>query len=76
MYSILALQSGQCCKTLVSKPGRVFTRDQILEKVAGSDTFVIDRNVDVHVRAVRKKLEDEAEFIQTVRGVGYKCRES
>ena len=73
---VLTLAEFNLLKTLVSKPGRVFTRDPILEKVAGSDTFVIDRNVDVHVRAVRKKLEDEAEFIQTVRGVGYKCRES
>lgn len=72
---VLTLAEFNLLKTLVSRPGRVFTRDQILEKVAGSDTFVIDRNVDVHVRAVRKKLEDEAEFIQTVRGVGYKCRE-
>lgn len=72
---VLTLAEFNLLKTLISKPGRVFTRDQILEKVAGSDTYVIDRNVDVHVRAVRKKLEDEAEFIQTVRGVGYKCRE-
>jgi DNA-binding response OmpR family regulator len=72
---MLTLAEFNLLKTLISKPGRVFTRDQILERVAGADTFVIDRNVDVHVRAVRKKLEDEAEFIQTVRGVGYKCRE-
>lgn len=62
-------------KTLVSRPGRVFTRDQLLEKITGGETYVIDRNVDVHVRAIRKKLDSEAEWIQTVRGVGYKCRE-
>ena len=72
---VLTLAEFNLLRTLISKPGRVFTRDQILEKIAGTDTFVIDRNVDVHVRAVRKKLEDEAEFIQTVRGVGYKCRD-
>lgn len=72
----LTLAEFNLLKTLISKPGRVFTRDQILERVAGADTFVIDRNVDVHVRSVRKKLEAEADFIQTVRGVGYKCRES
>ena len=72
---VLTLAEFNLLKTLISKPGRVFTRDQILEKIAGTDTFVIDRNVDVHVRAVRKKLEDEAEFIQTVRGVGYKCKD-
>lgn len=72
---VLTLAEFKLLKTLISKPGRVFTRDQILENISGADTYVIDRNVDVHVRAVRKKLEDEAEFIQTVRGVGYKCRE-
>jgi DNA-binding response OmpR family regulator len=72
---VLTLAEFKLLKTLISKPGRVFTRDQILENISGADTYVIDRNVDVHVRSVRKKLEGEAEFIQTVRGVGYKCRE-
>lgn len=63
-------------KTLISRPGRVFTRDQLLEKITGGETYVIDRNVDVHVRAIRKKLDVDSEFIQTVRGVGYKCREA
>jgi DNA-binding response OmpR family regulator len=62
-------------QTLISKPGRVFTRDQLLEKITGGDTYVIDRNVDVHVRAIRKKLDADADFIVTVRGVGYKCRD-
>jgi phosphate regulon transcriptional regulator PhoB len=60
---------------LAQKPGRVFTRDQLLERITGGDTYLIDRNIDVHVRAIRKKLEDDAELIQTIRGVGYKCRE-
>jgi len=72
---VLTLAEFNLLKVLISKPGRVFTRDQILEKISGADTYVIDRNVDVHVRAVRKKLEEDAEFIQTVRGVGYKCRD-
>ena len=72
---VLTLAEFNLLKTLISKPGRVFTRDQLLENISGTGTYVIDRNVDVHVRAVRKKLEDDAEFIQTVRGVGYKCRE-
>lgn len=72
---VLTLAEFNLLKTLISKPGRVFTRDQLLENISGAGTYVIDRNVDVHVRAVRKKLEDDAEFIQTVRGVGYKCRE-
>jgi len=62
-------------QTLISRPGRVFTRDQLLEKITGGDTYVIDRNVDVHVRAIRKKLEGDSDFIVTVRGVGYKCKD-
>ena len=45
-----------------------------LEKITGGETYVIDRNVDVHIRAIRKKLGDDADFIQTVRGVGYVMR--
>ena len=71
----LTLAEFRLLYTLTSRPGRVFTREQLLEKITGGETYVIDRNVDVHVRAIRKKLGVEAEFIQTVRGVGYKCRE-
>jgi len=59
---------------LASNPGRVFSRDQLLDRITGGEVVVIDRNVDVHIRSIRKKLNDEAELIQTVRGVGYKCR--
>ncbi len=41
---------------LVSHPGRVFTRDHLLSRVIGDDAFVIDRNIDVHIRAIRKKI--------------------
>jgi phosphate regulon transcriptional regulator PhoB len=56
-------------------PGRVFTRDQILDHVWGNDSFVEPRTVDVHIRRLRSQLEKDSEnpeFIQTVRGVGYK----
>jgi len=72
---ILTLAEFKILATLMSKPGRVFSREQLLEKVTGGDVYVIDRNIDVHIRSIRKKLGDEAEFICTVRGVGYKCRE-
>ena len=71
----LTLAEYRLLTALTSRPGRVFTREQLLEKITGGEAYVIDRNVDVHVRAIRKKLGDEAEFIVTVRGVGYKCRE-
>lgn len=71
----LTLAEYRLLSTLISKPGRVFTREQLLEKITGGEVYVIDRNVDVHIRSIRKKLGDDAEFIITVRGVGYKCRE-
>ena len=55
---------------LASKPGQVFTRDFILEKVWGDEVLVVDRTIDVHIRKIREKLGDE--HIGTVKGVGYK----
>ncbi len=55
---------------LASKPGKVFTRDYILEKVWGDEVLVVDRTIDVHIRKIREKLGDE--HIGTVKGVGYK----
>ena len=58
---------------LMSRPGKVFTRDEILEKVWGEDVFVGDRTIDVHVRKLREKLGDAC--IRTLKGVGYKFEE-
>jgi two-component system alkaline phosphatase synthesis response regulator PhoP len=61
--------------TLAATPGRVFTREQLLERVWGHDFDGVDRVVDVHISLLRRKLEDapgEPDLIQTVRGVGYK----
>lgn len=55
---------------LASKPGRVFTRDEILEHVWGNEVLVVDRTIDVHIRKIREKLDDK--FIYTIKGVGYK----
>jgi two-component system phosphate regulon response regulator PhoB len=60
---------------LASHPGRVFNRDQIMYHVLGEDAIVIDRNVDVHIRAIRKKIEPYRHLIETVRGVGYRFSE-
>jgi DNA-binding response OmpR family regulator len=59
-------------------PGRVFERSQILDAVWGSDVVVGDRTVDVHVKALRRKLEEaggDARMLETVRGVGYRLRD-
>jgi len=71
----LTLTEFKLLHQLASKPGRVFTRDQLLDAVSGPETFVIDRTVDVHIAALRKKLKTYANRIVTVRGVGYKFRE-
>ena len=58
---------------LASHPGKVFSRQEILDEVWGEDVYVVDRTVDVHVRKIREKLG--ADYIETVKGVGYKFRE-
>jgi DNA-binding response OmpR family regulator len=60
---------------LSHNPGRVYSRDQILNHVWGDDTFIIDRTVDVHIRRLRSQIEkdmDNPKYILTVRGFGYK----
>ncbi len=60
---------------LASHPGWVFSREQLLDQTRGRDTMVIDRNIDVHIRAIRKKTGDDQHFIETIRGVGYRFRD-
>jgi two-component system alkaline phosphatase synthesis response regulator PhoP len=55
---------------LASKPGKVFTREDILKSVWGEDVVVGDRTIDVHIRKLREKLGDA--YIRTIKGVGYK----
>lgn len=61
--------------TIASAPGRVFTREQLLERVWGQDYYGDDHVVDVHIASLRKKLEDDTsnpKWIKTVRGAGYR----
>lgn len=58
---------------LASRPNFVFKREQILEKVWGTDIIVGDRTIDVHVRKLREKIGDE--YISTIKGIGYKFNE-
>lgn len=63
---------------LAGAPGRVFTRERLLDRVWGDDAAVSDRTVDVHLKAVRRKitaLGEDPDVIETVRGVGYRARE-
>ena len=67
---IFAKKEFKLLKLLISKPGKVFTREEILEKVWGTDIIVGDRTIDVHIRKLREKLADH--YVKTVKGVGYK----
>jgi DNA-binding response OmpR family regulator len=63
----------------VKAPGRVFERGQLLDAVWGSDVVVGDRTVDVHVKALRRKLEEaggDPKLLETVRGVGYRLKDA
>ncbi len=57
---------------LASYPGRVFSREQLLNKALGDDVVIVDRNIDVHIRGIRKKMDVEPPLIETIRGVGYR----
>ena len=60
---------------LASHPGQVFTRENLLNHVSSDDTFIIDRNIDVHIRSIRKKLDKHRELIETIHRVGYRFRD-
>jgi two-component system phosphate regulon response regulator PhoB len=60
---------------LAAKPGRVFTRAQIIRNVHGDHAAVTDRSVDVHIFWLRQKLGEIGQAIEAVRGVGYRFRE-
>mgnify|MGYP006316685191 CR=1 FL=1 len=71
----LTLTEFRLLHQLASRPGRVFTRDQLLDAISGPETFVIDRTIDVHIASLRKKLKTFANRIITIRGIGYKFKE-
>lgn len=63
-------------KRLLTNQGKVLTRNQLLEDIHNDDAFIVDRNIDVHIAALRKKLGPNFDWIETVRGVGYRLREA
>lgn len=66
----LARKEFELLYLLASKPGKVFSRDQILEQIWGNDVVVVSRTIDVHIRKLRKILGEK--YIKTVKGIGYK----
>ncbi len=62
--------------TLIRQPGRVFHRTELIDAALGEDTMVMERTIDVHIRALRRKLGPHSDVIETVRGVGYRFRDT
>ena len=57
---------------LIRQPGRVFNRGDLITLALGPDALVLERTIDVHIRALRQKLGEHADLVETVRGVGYR----
>ncbi len=68
----LTLTEFRLLTALVSARGRVLSRNQLIDQAIGQDAVVTDRTIDVHLTALRRKLENARALIQTVRGVGYR----
>lgn len=66
---ILPKKEFELLEFLISKPGKVFNREEILNRVWGNETIVGERTIDVHIRKLREKLGDD--YIRTIKGVGY-----
>ena len=60
---------------MLRQPGRAFTRQQLMDFAIEEGAVVLERTIDVHIKSLRRKLGGESEFIETVRGVGYRFRE-
>ena len=74
----LTLKEFELLRFLVQNPSRVLSRDQLLDRIWGGETFVTPRTVDVHIRRLRKAIEKDdrkPKWILTLRGVGYKFDE-
>jgi two-component system alkaline phosphatase synthesis response regulator PhoP len=69
---VLARKEFELLALLASKPSKVFLRNEIMDKVWGTEVIVGDRTIDVHIRKIRQKLGDDC--IVTVKGVGYKFK--
>lgn len=62
-------------EALIRQPGRVFSRSELIDAALGGDSLVLERTIDVHVRALRKKMGVYAPLVETVRGIGYRFRD-
>lgn len=68
----LTLSEFGILRRLVANRGKVLTRSQLIEDVHNENSFIVDRNIDVHIASLRKKLGINCKWIETVRGIGYR----
>lgn len=71
----LTIVEFRLLELLAKQPGKVFSRNQIMERVSGMDYFAAERSVDVQVAGLRKKLGPYKDGIETIRSVGYRLNE-
>lgn len=71
----LTLSEFGILRRLLVNRGKVLTRNQLLDDIQNDDAFIVDRNIDVHIASLRKKLGPNFHWIETVRGVGYRFKE-
>ncbi|MEZ5315120.1 MAG: response regulator transcription factor [Chlamydiales bacterium] len=74
-YIPITLSEFGILRRFLANRGKVLTRNQLLDDVQNDDAFIMDRNIDVHIAALRKKLGPNFHWIETVRGVGYRFKE-
>ena len=71
----LTAKEFQILESLMRRPGRVMTRERLLDEVWGTDIAVTTRTIDTHLKRLREKLGAASDLIETVRGVGYRFAE-
>jgi two-component system, OmpR family, alkaline phosphatase synthesis response regulator PhoP len=74
-YIAITLSEFGILRRLLMNRGKVLSRNQLLDDVQNDDAFIVDRNIDVHIASLRKKLGPNFDWIETVRGVGYRFKE-
>jgi two-component system phosphate regulon response regulator PhoB len=71
----LTATEWQILSTLIQKPGHVFTREELINKIQGPHIHVTERTMDTHIAGLRKKLQNHAGVIETIRGFGYRFKD-
>ena len=72
---LLTLTEFKLLEFMARRPGAVYSRARILDAVSGDDAIVCDRTVDAHIKSLRHKLGPAKDYIETIRGAGYRFKE-